>query len=110
MINSVLSGLLILIGAVWAYHAFNRLWQQSLAEEATEALAAATQLGLTRQGPFYGPRIAVSGTLHDQPIRIEWRGGLRGARTTITQNQITQHIPMLTTAAAVHALLNISEE
>ena len=49
VLNSVLSGLLIAIGMIWARYAFNRLWQQSLAEGRCWCARRSAGAGLVRQ-------------------------------------------------------------
>lgn len=96
---------MIAIFTVWAYHFFNRLWQQSLQEEAQDAIATAARLGLAPKGPLYGPRVVYTGTIGATPVRVEWRGGLRGARTILRRGEHTERLPLITTADALHAVL-----
>jgi hypothetical protein len=98
-----------MIGATWAYYAFNRLWQQSLSEESAAAMAEAVRLGLVRQPPVYGPRVVFLGTLSGVPVRLEWRGGLFGARTLLVRGGARQHIALLNSAQSVQQALGITE-
>ena len=98
-----------MIGAVWAYHAFNRLWQQSLSEESAAAMAEAARLGLERQPTAYGPRVVFNGTLSGEPVQLEWRGGLLGARTVLSRGTARQQLEHLTSAQAVQQALGVTE-
>ena len=69
---------------MWAVYLFNRLWQQSLQEDAAAAIAAATDRGLTLTEPGYRPRLVAEGVLDGRAVRLEWRGGAMGGRTLLT--------------------------
>ncbi len=105
VLNSILAGLLILVGALWAFIAFQRLWQQSLGEEARSAIAAAEALGLQRQRPGYGPRVEVRGQLGGQAARLSWVGGIGGPRTVLEVGGRRQRLPFVADAGQLSAAL-----
>ena len=94
--NGVLSGLIVLIGALWALYAFQRLWQQSLAEDAAGGLAAARARGWTLKPVGLRARLVVEGAIGSQPVRIEWRGGLMGARSHVVLADVVARVPLIT--------------
>jgi hypothetical protein len=83
VLNGILSGLVILLAAVWCVYLHNWLWQRSLQQDAREALAAAQDLGLELKPLGIRARLVAVGTVGDRDVRIEWRGGFRGARTVV---------------------------
>jgi hypothetical protein len=105
----VLSGLIVAVVAAWAKYAFNRLWQKSLASDASEALAYAVSLGLRVLPAGWGPTVVVEGQLDGQAIRLEWGGGLRGERTRVRVGEARESMPMLRTAADVRSALGGEE-
>ncbi len=104
MLNSVLSGLIISIAAIWVVYAFNRLWQRLLYERAAAAITAAQQAGLTLQEAGYRPRLVASGSWHGQAVRLEWRGGVLGPRCVLRIDDHTHHLPLLTEEDQVQQL------
>lgn len=107
-INGVLAGLLLAMTACWALYAFNRLWQQSLEEEAGEALGAAVALGLTREPAPLGPLQVASGRLGDREVRVEWRGGVWGGHTVVQIGQERRTLPLIRDAEGLSAALGIT--
>ena len=105
VLNSILAGLLVLVGAVWAYIAFQRLWQHSLGREAQDAIAAAEGLGLRRQPAGYGPRVELRGDLDGRPARVTWLGGIRGPRTLLVVGDRRQRLPFVADGGTLRAAL-----
>jgi len=68
-------------------------------------MAAASTAGLSRQPTVYGPRVVFAGTHNDQPVRLEWRGGLRGAHTVLVRNGAKTRYPLVSTAAQLEDVL-----
>ncbi len=85
VVSGALAGVLLLVLGLWASYAVARLWQISLYEEAEPAIAAAVARGLAVRPPGFAARIVCEGTLHDQKVRVEWRGGVLGARTIVVR-------------------------
>ena len=83
MLNSALSGFLILIGATWGVYLFNRLWQQSLHELASGAIEAAAVRGLVVAEPGLSARVVAQGVIDGRKVRLEWRGGFLGPRSRV---------------------------
>ena len=106
MVNSALAALLVLVGAVWALYLLHRLWQTSLAEEAAGALDEAVARGLVLHPPGFSPRLVVTGEVGGQPARLEWRGGVWGARTRVRVGSRRETVPLITDAAGLAAALD----
>jgi hypothetical protein len=106
MVNSALAALLVLVGAVWGLYLMHRLWQTSLAEESAGALDAAAALGLVVHPPGFTPRLVATGDLGGQPVRVEWRGGVLGARTRVRVGGYRQTLPLVTDAEGLAAALD----
>ncbi len=83
VVNSVLAGLLILVLALWAKYLLNRLWQVSLRADAASAICGAEARGLQLQGDGVKARVVAVGARGSEPVRVEWRGGWRGAHTVL---------------------------
>ena len=45
------------------------------------------------------------GTVAGQPVRVEWRGGVQGAHTLLVRAGQRQVVPLVTSDAALRALL-----
>ena len=111
VLNSVLAAFVIILAAIWTLYAFNRLWQSSLARDAAGAIAAAEGLGLTLRPAGYGPRLVAEGRCGaagaaGRPVRVEWRGGVFGARTVLFLDGTRVASPgWLTTARDLEAAL-----
>jgi hypothetical protein len=103
--NGVLSGVIILLGALWAMYAFQRLWQQSLAEDAADGLAAAKARGLTIEPVGFRSRLVAIGAIGSQPVRVEWRGGLLGARSRVVLGDVDARVPLITSAVELDGAL-----
>jgi hypothetical protein len=97
----------VLLAALWTYYVLNRLWQQSLAEEAAGALAEASALGLDVRPPALGACLVAVGQIEGQDLRLEWRGGLYGERSVLRLGQSTRDLPLLRDAAALRAALGL---
>jgi hypothetical protein len=95
--NGVLSGVIVLLGALWALYAFQRLWQQSLAEDAAGGLAAARARGLKFKTVGFRAQLVAIGAIGSQPVRIEWRGGLMGAQSRVVVADVVVRVPLITT-------------
>jgi len=105
----VLSGLIVAVVAAWLKYAFNRLWQKSLASDASEALEYAVSLGLRVLPVGWGPAVVVEGQLDGKPIRLEWVGGIRGERSRVRVGELRESMPMLRTAAELQSVLGGEE-
>lgn len=81
---------------VWAWYLLNRLWQETVAEEAGEALRAAVRLGLDVRPAAWRARRVARGRLDDgSDVRVEWRGGLLGLRTVIYRGDTVSTYPLV---------------
>lgn len=98
VINAVLAGLLVLLGALWALFGVSRLWQQSLQNDAREALFAAERLGFAVQPVSTGARLVAHGVVRGQPVRVEWRGGVWGAHSVVVRGGRRCVVPLLADA------------
>ncbi|MEL6347709.1 MAG: hypothetical protein AAFV53_31680 [Myxococcota bacterium] len=110
MLNSALTGFIVALISLWAVYFFHRLWQQSLREDAADAIAAARDLGLSPWGSTYWPRVVLEGSLDGRAVRVEWRGGVLGARSRVTIDGQTQHLPLVVTAEALVAAVMVPSE
>ena len=86
VVSGALAGILLLVLGFWAGYAVARLWQISLYEEAEPAIAAAVARGLSIRPTGFTARIVCSGALGGEKVRVEWRGGVLGARTIVVKN------------------------
>ena len=87
MVSGALAGVLLLVFGFWAGYAVARLWQISLYEEAEPAIAAARARGLRVRSPGFASRIVCEGVLDGDKVRVEWRGGVLGARTIVVRGK-----------------------
>ena len=85
VVSGALAGVFLLVLGFWAGYAVARLWQISLYEEAEPAIAAAVARGLSIRRPGFTSRIVCSGVLGGEKVRVEWRGGVLGARTIVVR-------------------------
>lgn len=105
VISSALSGVLILLGAVWGWVLFNRLWHRTLAQLAAPAIAAAAAKGLRLRPPGRAARLVAEGNLGSQWVRVEWRGGPFGERSKVYMGDLVEDLPLICTPDALeHAL------
>ena len=109
VVNAVLAGLVVLIGALWALYGMSRLWQQSLYREASGALAAAADLGFAVQPASTGPRLVARGAIQGQPVRVEWRGGVWGAHSVVVWDGQRTVVPLLTDADSFLTSVELSQ-
>ena len=103
--NSVLAGGLLIVAALWAVYILNRLWQGSLYNDARGGVEAAHALGLQLAPTGLRARLVATGAVGDQPVRVEWRGGVRGARSLIHAGAERHHTGLIDSAAALEAAL-----
>jgi hypothetical protein len=109
-VQSILAGLAVLVLAVGAKYVLNRLWQNSLAQDATDAIQAAVDMGLEVSPLGYGPQIRAVGTVRGQTVEISWRGGALGSRTEVLIGDQKAGMPLVTTKAELHDLMMMREE
>lgn len=105
-----MAGLLLLLGTVWAWYMLNQLWQGTLTEGARDGVVAATALGLSVRPAGYRARIVAEGPLDGALVRVEWRDGLRGPRTTLWRGGHRLTVPGLADGEAVNALLGAESQ
>ena len=105
MLNSALSGFLILIGSIWGVYLFNRLWQQSLRARASGAIEAAAVRGLVIAEPGLSARVVAQGMLDGRQVRLEWRGGFLGPRSRLTVDGVGRWGALIADAEALEAAL-----
>jgi hypothetical protein len=86
VVSAALAGVLLLVIGLWGSYAIARLWQLSLYEEAQPAIESAIAKGLAIRPTGFGARIVCEGTLGRERVRVEWRGGMFGARTVIVRD------------------------
>lgn len=79
-------------------------------EDAQEAMAAADALGLVQQPSRYRARVVYVGTVNATPVRVEWRGGLRGAHTVLVQQQVRRSVDVITSPAELYDLLGVNPD
>jgi hypothetical protein len=105
VVSSGLSGVLILLGAVWGWVLFNRLWHRTLAALAAPAIAAAEAKGLRLRAPGRLARLVAEGNFGSQWVRVEWRGGPFGERSKVYMGDLVESLPLICTPEALeHAL------
>lgn len=103
--NGVLSGVIVFIGGLWAWVAFQRLWQQSLLEESAEAIAYLEGQGFTRRPTGLRARVVLVGEIEGQPARVVWQGGLLGARTRVRVGTARHRTEPIRTVGQVQQVL-----
>ncbi len=103
--NSVLSGFMLLVAALWGLYLVNRLWQGSLANDAAAGIAAAAGLGLRLVPAGLRARLVARGIVDGEDVRVEWRGGLRGAHSVVFVADRFSRVPLIDSAAALDATL-----
>ena len=108
--QSVLAGMAVLVLAVGAKYVLNRLWQNSLAEDASNAIQAAIDLGLKVCPLGYGSRIRAVGTVGGRTVEVTWLGGALGSRTEILIGDQKTNTALVTTKDALHRLVMLGEE
>jgi hypothetical protein len=105
VVSGALAGVLLLVLGFWAGYAVARLWQLSLYEEAEAAIAAAVARGLSLRPTGFTARIVCSGALGGEKVRVEWRGGVLGARTIVVRNGRRTRIELARDTAALERAL-----
>jgi hypothetical protein len=105
VVSGALAGVLLLVLGFWAGYAVARLWQLSLYEEAETAIAAAVARGLSIQPTGFTARIVCAGALGGEKVRVEWRGGVLGARTIVVRNGRRTRIEFARDTAALERAL-----
>jgi hypothetical protein len=85
VVSGALAGVFLLVLGFWAGYAVARLWQISLYQEAEPAIAAAVARGLSIRPTGFASRIVCAGALGGENVRVEWRGGVLGARTIVVR-------------------------
>jgi hypothetical protein len=103
--NSVLSGFLLLVAALWGLYLINRLWQGSLANDAQAGIAAAGARGLGLVPAGLRARLVARGHLDGQDVRVEWRGGVRGPHSVVVVADRFSRVPFIDSAEALDASL-----
>jgi hypothetical protein len=103
--NSVLSGFMLLVAALWGLYLVNRLWQGSLANDAAAGISAAAGLGLGLVPAGLRARLVARGIVDGQDVRVEWRGGLRGAHSVVFVADRFSRVPLIDSAEALDASL-----
>jgi hypothetical protein len=103
--NSVLSGLLLVVAALWGLYLVNRLWQGSLAADAAAGISAAGERGLALVPAGLRARLVARGQVEGQDVRVEWRGGLRGAHSVVVFADRFARVPLIDSAEALDASL-----
>jgi hypothetical protein len=109
-VQSVLAGLAVLVLAVGAKYVLNRLWQNSLADDASNAIQAAIDLGLKVCPLGYGAQIRAVGTVDGQSVEVMWLGGALGSRTEILIGDQKTSMALVTTKDQLHDLVMSGEE
>lgn len=104
--NSVLSGLLLLVAALWGLYLVNRLWQGSLARDAQAGIDAAAGRGLPLRPAGLRARLIARGEVDGQDVRVEWRGGLRGPHSVVVVADRFARVPLIDSAEALDASLH----
>ena len=77
--------------------------------DAAPAIHAADALGITVQPLGFGAEIVASGLVNGARVRIRWRGGVLGARSDVRVGGRSDTVPLLVSAAALHAVLTGEE-
>lgn len=103
--NSVLSGFLLVVAALWGLYLVNRLWQGSLANDAEAGIAAAADRGLPLVPAGLRARLVARGQVDGQDVRVEWRGGMRGAHSVVVFADRFARVPLIDSAEALDASL-----
>ena len=106
VLNAELSGVLLLLAALWGLVLFNRLWQHSLGRDAAEAIASARTLGLAVGPAPLRARWVASGNIGSQPVELSWRGGIWGAHSVVRLGGRSQNIPLVRTTDQLNAALS----
>jgi len=105
VVSGALAGVLLLVLGFWAGYAVARLWQISLYEEAEPAIAAAVARGLSIRPTGFASRIVCSGALGGEQVRVEWRGGVLGARTIVVRGGKRSRVDFVRDGAALEQAL-----
>ena len=107
MANSVLAGILVLMGALWALVAFNRLWREGFQEEGAEAVARLQSLGWQPVPHPLRARLEWAGTLGGKRASVTWLGGALGARCRVRVGGVVTLTEPLYAAADVERALSL---
>ena len=105
VLDGALAGILIVIASFWASYLVARLWQQSLYDDAHVAIEAASAKGLPLRRPGLRSRLVCEGMLDGERVRIEWRGGVQGARTVLIRGRERTRVPLVVDGASLETLL-----
>jgi hypothetical protein len=105
VVSGALAGVLLLVLGFWGAYAVARLWQISLYEDAEPAIAAAVARGLSIRPGGFTARVVCSGALGGEQVRVEWRGGVRGARTIVVRGKKRARIDFVRDPAGLDAAL-----
>ncbi len=109
MVQSVLSGFVIIALATMAKSALNRLWQRTLMSTASDALAGAESMGFVVQPLGFGPRIRAHGVVAGQKASVEWCGGLRGETCWLRIGKRKRQVPLFRTVNDWQRILGTEE-
>ena len=109
VVQSALGGFVVLVLAVMGKYVMNRLWQKTLMASASEALAAASSFGLHVHRPGFGPVIRATGEHLGEPVRVEWRGGIRGETSRCRIGGRKETVPLIRTQADLARVLGSEE-
>lgn len=106
ILNGILTGVLLLIAGLWGWVLFNRLWQSSLRADAAAGVQAAQDLGLVLRPPGVRARLVARGQVDGREVRIEWRGGVRGARSVVFLADTRTTVPLIDSPQVLHRVLD----
>lgn len=106
VVSGALAGVLLLVLGFWAGYAVARLWQISLYEEAEPAITAAVARGLSIRPTGFASRIVCAGALGGEKVRVEWRGGVLGARTIVVRGGKRSRVDFIRDPAALEQALS----
>ena len=105
MVSGALAGVLLLVLGFWAGYAVARLWQISLYEEAEPAITAAVARGLSIRPTGFTARVVCAGAIGGEKVRVEWRGGVLGARTIVVRRGKRSRVDFVRDSASLDAAL-----
>ena len=98
VVNSVLSGGLVLpcLFGIWWYQ--NYLWQEGLWQDCVSAMEKAQGMGFAFAPRGLGPKWVMIHQNNNEFTRIEWRGGLFGEYCVIKKGKKKRRCPLLCSA------------
>jgi len=96
----------LLLGGLWGWVLFNRLWQGGLVQDGAAVFAELEARGWRRADPSLRARVVTTGQVSGKRARVEARGGLRGSRWRVQVGGRGRTLPLGTSPDELQAVLD----